>query len=129
MTTKSRKPPRKPGRYAKLREAARRYLANPPLQAGQAVYAVRLEASQVKALKQLARAHGTTLNQELDYAIDAYCLGVSRRGIRLLDALVDRMNESTARANRALDAALRETGKTRAHCARKNKAQTNRNRK
>ncbi len=83
----------------------------------------RLEASQIAELKKLARENGATLAQELENAVEAYCLGLSRHEIRMLHALVDRLNESTAEANRALVAALRETQKTtRAYFARKKRS-------
>ncbi len=92
---------------------------NIPLEDGskRSAIKVRIEAAQIAGLKRLAREYGTTLAQELDNAVDAYCLGVSRREIRLLHALLDRMNESTAKAHRALATARRETKKTRAHFA------------
>ncbi len=83
---------------------------------------ISLEAFQIAELKKLAKEHGTTLAQEFDNAIDAYVLGASQGEIRTLNALVDQLKESTARANKALDAALRETGKTRAHVTRKKRA-------
>lgn len=46
-------------------------------------------------------------------------MGVSCREIRLLHALLDRMNKSMAQAHQALATALRETKKTRVHFARK----------
>ncbi|MHB8742196.1 MAG: hypothetical protein ACYC9L_03645 [Sulfuricaulis sp.] len=83
---------------------------------------VRLDAAQVAELKELAKEHGTTLAQELDNAIDAYVLGMSQGELRLFKALVDRLIEATANANKALDAALRKTKKTRTHSTRKQRS-------
>lgn len=72
---------------------------------------VPLSASQLTDLKKLARASGTTMHEQVDRAIDAYLLGVSREEIALLHALVAELEVSTARANKALDEMLREAGK------------------
>lgn len=109
----------KPKGYDKLRQGARQYRAAVASGWLRTRVSVQLDGFQAEKLKQIARERGTTLAQELDHAIDAYCLGISRREIWLLNALLDRLNESTARTNRALEAALRETRKTRAHCARR----------
>ncbi len=80
---------------------------------------VRLDASQIAGPKKLARDDGTTLAQELDNAVDAYLLGMSQGEIRMLHAVLNRFNESLARSNKVIDAALQETEKTLAHFPRK----------
>lgn len=47
---------------------------------------------------------------------------MSQGEIRLFNALVDRLNEATAKTSKALNAALRETEKTRAHYARQQRS-------
>jgi hypothetical protein len=104
---------RKHSRLPKLPKSVRQDNIHPGFGSKKTPMRIRLEASQITELKQLAREHGTTLAQELDNAFDAYLLGMSQREVRMLHALLDRLNESTDKANRALVAALRETGKTR----------------
>lgn len=113
---------RKPHSLSKLQKSVRQDNIHPGYGLKRSAIKVRLEADLIAGLKKLARENGTTLAQEMENAVDAYCLGVSRHEIRLLNALIDRLNESTAKANQTLDAAMRETKKTRAHLARKKRA-------
>lgn len=64
---------------------------------------VRLDSFQVEELQKLAQEHGTTESEEIEKAVDAYLLGVSRQEISLIYALIDKLNRSTARAEKALD--------------------------
>jgi hypothetical protein len=82
-------------------------------------FSVRLSASQQRGLKKLARESGTTWREEMDRAIDAYLLGLSRKEINMLHALVAELERSTVRANKALDEALRAVEKTKNVMSRK----------
>jgi hypothetical protein len=82
-------------------------------------YYVQLSASQRQGLKKLARESGTTVREEMDRAIDAYLLGLSRKEINMLHALVAELERSTVRANKALDEALRAVEKTKNVMSRK----------
>lgn len=110
---------RKPEGLAQLQKALRKHRIHPEVGLEQSVYYARLEASQVKELKRLARENGATVEQELKNAIDAYCAGLSRRELRQVNLAIDWLNESTAEARRAPEAARREAKKTRAYSARK----------
>lgn len=110
---------RKPEGLAQLQKALRKHRIHPEVGREPSVYYARLEASQVKELKRLARENGATVEQELENAIDAYCAGLSRREMRQVNLAIDWLNESTAEARRALEAARREARKTRAYFARK----------
>lgn len=109
---------RKPESLIKL-QALGQHRIHPDVGREQSVYCARLEASRLRELKQLAREHGTTLAQELENAIDAYCAGLSRREIRLINTVLGGLNESTVEARRALKTARRETQRIRARSARK----------
>jgi hypothetical protein len=76
---------------------------------------VRLSPSQLLDMKKLARASGTTVLEQIDRAIEAYLLGISRKEIALLHALVAGLERSTDRANKARDEVLRKPGKTVKH--------------
>jgi hypothetical protein len=47
---------------------------------------------------------------------------MSQGEIRLFNAVLDQLKEATANANKALDAAWRETEKTRVHYARQKRS-------
>ncbi len=120
--------PRKPNRKTKhyllpeLLKSASKDNLHPEFGLKKTAMRIRLEASQIAGLRKLARRNGTMVTAELGNAIDAYLLGITPGEIRLLNALIDRLNVSTARANKALDAALREIAKSRARLARQERA-------
>ena len=119
-----RKPNRKTKRYAfpKLLKSVHKDNLHPEFGLKKSAVRVRLEASQIAALKKLARESGTTFAEELSNAVDAYCLGLSRSEVRLLSALLDRFKESTARARKALVEAQRAVDKTCTRFVRKKRA-------
>ena len=80
---------------------------------------VRLDSFQVEELQKLAQENGTTKSEEIEKAVDAYLLGVSRQEISMFYALIDELNRSTARAEKALDELSHTTHETVKHTARK----------
>jgi hypothetical protein len=105
---------------ALLREVRRGNL-HPEVGLEKQVFPVRLSTSQLKGLNKLAHESGTTVREQMDRAIDAYLLGVSRQEITVLHALLARLEHSTARADKALDEAFREMGMTAGDFAKKHR--------
>ena len=91
---------RKPEDLAKLLKAVRKDNTHPAFGLDKSVYYARLKPPQVKELKRLARERGTTVAQELENAIEAYGAGLSRREIRLVNTVLDGLNESFGRNSR-----------------------------
>lgn len=72
---------------------------------------VTLDHAQGAELRKLARERGTTVAAEAGNAIDCYILGINPADAQRLNAVLDRLNESTDRAMKAIDQALAATKK------------------
>lgn len=128
---------RQPRRHTKHRKAVRRRRdrrlkeldkLSPVLRANRPAVKIPLKDSQIAALRELAREHGTTVETEIDMAIDAYCLGVTRVDIPWLTEFFTRFNAALERNNVVLDQTLREVGKSNARLARRERSRKSRRR-
>lgn len=122
MAKKTRKPKRRPNRITKLLKSIHEKNIHPELSSKKSVYPARLDAFQIAALERLAKEHHTTLAQEFNNAIVGYLLGMNQDEIRQLNMYLDRLNETMDRNMKELEAARRETAKTRAHPIRKKRS-------
>jgi hypothetical protein len=124
MTQTKRK--RYPKRLAALLKPVRRKNIHPELGLKKSAPSLSVEPSQMTILRRLARERGTTVEQEIDHAIDTYLSGISPQEVRMLNTILDRFRAKLHKKNQAIDAAQREIEQSNARLARLKKRRRSR---
>lgn len=116
---KSKRPPR---RYARLRQAARRYRFDATEENPETTVFLTLRDHEIKWLERLARRHGTSLGVEIHRAIDTHLQSAGQPQVQLLNTFLHRLNSSIDWHNQLLTEAISKAMNIRARKPRRSRS-------